>query len=166
MSRAPSNLSYSEKHSVVELSSNDPTPQTKALASVVQPIQAQRQYKYSDIALQAGTKVQDQVRDQDSVIQSLMMIIGTNLRSRWYRPEFGVDIERLLFQPLDKITSNEIRSALINALITQRNDSRIVVKDLEVEPDYTNGQYYVAIYVDVPSLGLVHEKVEIGLRKL
>ena len=166
MARSPINLSYYERHTAQEIPTNN-TAIAQRDNIVDTHRTAQRNFLFSDVNLQMNKTSQTEVRDRESVVQSIMMILGVSKRTRWFRPEFGVDLERLLFQPLDTVTANAIRSTIITGLTGSRiGDDRVNVRNVEVLPDVDNGNYFVSIAIEIPRLGLTFENIEFGLKRL
>ena len=166
MARSPVNIAQWEKVTGSQESDNTQV-WSPSIAFVDTTSPKQLTYTYSDINLYTNTKPNDEVRDIESVKQSLWLIIGTPKRSRWFRPNFGTSIERLLFDPLDYTTATRIRAELTNALGNARTgDRRIVVSEIKVIPDTENQHFFVRLVVTVPSLNIKKENIEFGLRRL
>jgi phage baseplate assembly protein W len=72
---------------------------------------------YSDLNPRLG-----QSRNPDIVVNELAInsaienIIGTNLGERWYVPNFGCDLAKLLFDPISPTTALIIKSTVLTAL--------------------------------------------------
>ena len=66
----------------------------------------------------------------DEIIQLLM----TNLGERVFLPEFGGDVRRLLFEPLNEATRG-VTKAKITQAITTWLGHRVTLEDLSVEVD-------------------------------
>jgi phage baseplate assembly protein W len=166
MARSPVNIAQWEKVSGTSTEDNTEV-WSPNIVYVDTSSPQQLAYTYSDVNLYTNSKPNDEVRDIDSVKQSLWMIIGTPKRSRWFRPNFGTAIESLLFDPLDYTTATRIRSELTNALGNARTgDRRIVVSEIQVIPDTENQHFFVKLVVTVPSLNIKKENIEFGLRSL
>jgi len=106
---------------------------------------------YSDINLRQDPKTL--VVDADSINQNITMILGVRKKTWWWGPEKGSFLSQYLFDPIDNITANKIKTEMINAL-TENGENRIVFKKINVIPDIENQQYYCEIYYDVPFLRL------------
>lgn len=76
--------------------------------------------------------------DEMSVRQSIEIILSTSKGERVMRPDFGCDLNRLLFQPNNSTTQAlakfEVREAL------QTWEPRIDVLDVSVQAEGTNGE--------------------------
>lgn len=68
------------------------------------------------------------VGDNDEIVASLRMIIGTAFGERVMRPEFGCGIWDLLFEPINSTTLGKMRGAVLEAL--SRWEPRIEVEDV------------------------------------
>lgn len=65
------------------------------------------------------------------------------------RRDFGSKLELLLYEPVDSISSEEIRREIINLAGT---DGRLIVKQNVVIPDVDRQQYYVDFEFYCPAL--------------
>lgn len=65
------------------------------------------------------------LQDYDAVRESLLNILTTKPRERLNNPEFAVDLEELLFEPIDDITALAIYQRIEIAI--NRWDNRIIV---------------------------------------
>jgi phage baseplate assembly protein W len=171
MARSPANIDRTEK---LRLQQQGQTPPVQGSpinspVPIIENVQrpGQRNYVYSDVNVQSEPGQADRVYDRDAVRQSLMMILGTTKRTRWWRPQYGADLERLLFEPLDTTTAVRIQANITQAILDPRNgDSRMDLRAVDVLPDTENNRFFVAVIVDVPSLDLFNEEITFGLQRL
>ena len=56
------------------------------------------------------------IYDIDSIFQSIFAIIGTKKGERVFRPNFGFNLNRYLFEPCDNITARSILYDLTNVM--------------------------------------------------
>lgn len=105
---------------------------------------------YSDLTL-FETENKDLVLNADTVQQNIMYIASVTRGSRWWRFNFGSNVARYLFDPMDEVTAGKIRTDL-QLSITEWIEQRIVLNSIEVVPDYENQTYYVEISYDAPEL--------------
>lgn len=90
------------------------------------------------------------VYNEDSINKSIVTILSTHKGSRVFRRDFGSYLGDLLFEPLDSVTSDKIKSELITAI--QEWEPRILIISSSVIPDYENQQYYVQLDYRIPAL--------------
>ena len=87
------------------------------------------------------------VKDAESVRQSIKMILSTFPGERIMEPEFGSRVRELLFEPLDDVTSNLLRSEIRNAI--EKWENRVSVSSVDVNPNYDSNYYDVMINMTV-----------------
>lgn len=68
---------------------------------------------------------------QESVAQSIQIILSTRPGEQLMRPEFGAGLQRFLHEPNSLVTRRRIRDAVITSL--QRWEPRILVSQVAVE---------------------------------
>ena len=94
------------------------------------------------------------VEAEIDIQQSLQIILSTLPGERVLAPDFGANLDRLLFEPLDATLVSLMQDIIETALI--RHESRIVVNNVLIEEDGSNGGV-VLIEVDYISLVLPNE---------
>lgn len=83
------------------------------------------------------------VSDTDSIKQSLYNLIMTMRTERYYQPEIGCKIYSLLFDPIDKITEEQIRNEIKETILN--NEPRVSLKQVIVEGNLDLNGYIVTI---------------------
>jgi len=82
---------------------------------------------YSDVNHQ-DPLVQDKIYDLEDIYQSIHNILNTEKGERIFLPEFGVNLEQYLFEPLTDVTEFAIYDEIREALETF--EPRIEIDDL------------------------------------
>lgn len=111
-------------------------------------------YTFSDVNLKFSSSSEEFVYDLDAIVQAFLILLGTPKRERWWRPEWGTyDLQRLLFEPFDITTANQIAESIraISESATNGN-IRLQISGVSVEPVYTTKTYNVWLTINVPSL--------------
>lgn len=107
--------------------------------------------EYSDLNEMARLETNMLVTDFAAIRQSLAMIFATLKGSRWWRPEFGANIEKYLFDPFNEITANNIRLAIYDVVNQGTNgEDRIAIQTVTVDMDYTEQLYIVSFDIGTP----------------
>lgn len=107
---------------------------------------------YSDVNLWLGAEDPNTiVYDVDAVNQNILMIITTPVRSKWFRPRIGSNIPIYLFDPVDDITAQRIRSEILT-LFPVNGEFRIIVENVIVIPVPDDQNFYVAMTYSSPYL--------------
>ena len=108
---------------------------------------------YSDVNAWIKLENRDDVQDMDSITQKILMIVGTRKRSRKWRPNFGSDVYRQLFEPFDDTTAGWIQTYIKDALESPYNGLTDDVTGINVEVVRKVDQTYgVRIAFNVPKL--------------
>jgi len=105
---------------------------------------------YSDIDMELNKQTDGDIQrdtELDAVINSLENIISTMQGSRRMLPEFAIDIQNLLFEPLDKRTADMIGQRIIVAIETW--DTRIEIIKLNIDVNYDQNLYNMSLEFQV-----------------
>lgn len=82
--------------------------------------------------------------DKRTIVRaSIQRILATNRGERVMHPEFGSNLKKLLFEPLDEILIDDIREKLVNRINQQ--EPRIIVTDIVFDIDYDNSTIYITV---------------------
>lgn len=108
---------------------------------------------YSDIDIglkksRSGDVVKDE--EFDAIENSILNILSTLKGERRMLPDFASDVYRMLFEPMDNITSKRIGTEIFHALSIW--DDRITVEDVNVNSNYDKNQYEIRITYSVKDL--------------
>lgn len=106
-----------------------------------------QQERYSDFLLSFDKNPQTgnlaKVTNEESVKQSLRLLILTNLGERLYSPYVGSKLKSSLFDPIDPMTADVIRTTIFQCI--QNNEPRVNLIEVVVADDYDNNRYVVNI---------------------
>ena len=96
--------------------------------------------------------------DITAIYQSISNIIGTPRGTRMFLPEFGCNIEQLLFEPMTELTTTLIYDEIVSSIPPW--DPRIVIDygESEVEAIYSENKYNIKIVFEIQ--GLADQKFE------
>ena len=84
-----------------------------------------------------------------AVKQSIEACLKTNHYERPMQPHIGSDILKLLFEPMDDITSELLKSEVTQAVT--RLEPRAAIQEVMVTPQYENNRYVVRIIFSIES---------------
>ena len=97
-----------------------------------------------------------------AVKQAIEALLKTNHYERPMQPHIGSDIKKLLFEPMDNITSELLKSEVTQAVT--RLEPRASIIDTKVTPQYENNRYVVRIIFSIDSTQKP-EEVEVLLQQ-
>ena len=106
---------------------------------------------FSDINFRVNSTPEELVVDAESINQNILSIFETPVGSKWFRPTIGSLVAKYLFEPIDGITAERLRSEMLHTLETN-GEFRVKFDDIEVVPDPAHEQYYVRISYSSPAL--------------
>lgn len=130
-------------------------------SNVVRPID---DIKYSDPNLYLdGSNIAELVFDADSVNNSILTILDTPIGSRVFNRSFGSDIQSILFDPMDSVTENRLRSEIVEKISLW--ETRIQLVRAVVLADLDNAQYYAELEYIIPSLNNQQVSFKFNLRQ-
>jgi phage baseplate assembly protein W len=107
---------------------------------------ASRTSVYSDLDIELTRQTDGDVRKDieiNAVINSLQNIISTLQGSRRMLPEFALDIQRLLFEPLDERTAKMIGNKIVTAIETW--ETRVEIIQLNISTDFDANLYNMTL---------------------
>ncbi len=117
----------------------------------IKPLSSASNVVFSDVNLNVNSgSPQEKVFNLDSIQNSIVTILNTRKGSRVFNRRFGSLLEDILFEPMDQSTTNQIKSALLDAI--REWEPRVKIQLATVLPDYENQQYYVELVYIVPQL--------------
>lgn len=81
--------------------------------------------------------------DEEDVIQSIKILLGTTPGERVMRPRFGTNMEKLLFQPLDSTLQAYMEDLIRDALTY--HEPRVTLNKLTLIPKVTEGLVEISV---------------------
>lgn len=87
--------------------------------------------------------------DEVDIVQSIQIILNTALGERVMQPDFGANLDDLLFERIDITTLTMITNRLKRAFLY--HESRIEVNDIDLVPDTENGIIQVTVDYTITS---------------
>ena len=93
-----------------------------------------------DLGLSKGAK---------AVKSAIIAIMNTNYKERLFQPNFGCSIRELLFEQMNPITEDRIKTAILDSI--EVNEPRAEVLGVTVEGQEDKNRYKVSILFNVTS---------------
>jgi len=94
------------------------------------------------------------LKNQTAIARSIRNIVLTSPGEKFFNPDFGSNVSRLLFDNLDDLTSLSIRDEIENSI--RNYEPRVQLIDVVVVPEYDNNEFNVTVVyriigIDVPA---------------
>jgi len=102
---------------------------------------------FTNVLFEKDTKDISFVKNEDSVKQSIINIMLTNVGEKLYNPIFGSEINKLLFENVTPQTTSTLISLIKNAI--ENFEPRAKVIDVVASPLPDNNAYSVSIVFSV-----------------
>jgi phage baseplate assembly protein W len=81
--------------------------------------------------------------DEMAVINSVKNLILTNHYERPFHPEIGSNIQKLLFENMDKVTASAIEREIQQVI--SNFEPRVIVNYISVSPDFDNNRFNIGM---------------------
>ena len=103
--------------------------------------------KFSDLDLDfsAHPVTKDVVKklNDNAIAGSIRNLLLTSHYERLFNPELGSNIKKMLFEPIDNITTSIIQGMILQTI--QNYEPRVTIQDVIATPDYDNDRYDIKI---------------------
>jgi uncharacterized protein len=123
---------------------------------------------YSDFDIELGMQTDGDIQrdvELESIKNSIQNILTTKKGSRRMLPEFGSELDNMLFEPMDNETATKLGRELVNAI--EMWDNRVVIENANINQNFEAMQYEVTITYSVQgSLQSQSEVFKIILKKI
>lgn len=83
------------------------------------------------------------VENEEDIRQSLIILLNTTIGERVLRPEYGANMEDLLFETLNVTTATMIINRIKRAILF--HEPRVKVEEIDMRPDFQEGRIEVLI---------------------
>lgn len=83
-------------------------------------------------------------RDEQKIIESILIILGTAKGERIMRPDFGCELHKLVFEPNNNVTASLAMHYVERALVMW--EPRIQVDKIDVKNDTENSRLVLEIF--------------------
>ena len=103
------------------------------------------------------------LKDDVAIKNAVKNLLQTNSFDRPFQPGLGANLKGLLFEPMDAITTIDLREAIIDVLVG--HEPRIKVSRVEVIPQFDDNAYRIVVNYIIKEFD-TQEQVEIILRRL
>jgi uncharacterized protein len=81
--------------------------------------------------------------NEEDIQQSLIILLNTTLGERVMRPDYGANMEDLLFEALNVTTANMIANRIKQAILY--HEPRVKTEDIDLRPNYNEGRIEVKV---------------------
>lgn len=91
----------------------------------------------------------DEIHDEQVILQNIVHILSTPRGKRVKDCSFGCDLYKYIFEPLDDVTAEQIRSEIISAIEEQEERARVAAVYIN---EFTDAKgFEVEVHIVLPS---------------
>ena len=102
------------------------------------------------------------IKNETAIARSLRNLIMTVPGERFFNPILGSEVTGLLFENIDELTASEISDQI--KITVENFEPRVILTNVEVSPDYDNGEFNVTINYDIVGIDLLPQQLEFALQ--
>ena len=103
------------------------------------------------------------IKDAKCIKISLMNLLSTAFGERLFQPQIGASLRPLLFEPIDSITTFEMRDRILETIIKHEPRVSNIIVDVFADPE-TNS-YEIGVEYSIQSIGAV-DKITTMLERI
>jgi len=101
------------------------------------------------------------LKNQTAISRSIRNIVFTVPGEKFFNPDFGSNVSRLLFETLDDLTALSIQDEIENSI---RNfEPRVILNRVNVIPNYDNNEFLVTIIYTIVGIDVPAQQLEFVL---
>ena len=89
-----------------------------------------------------------------AIEMSLENIMGTTKGERFFLPEFGSDLLRIVHQPISEATAQELLDVLARAIRIWEPRVDVILSRSQIVPDYDRNLYQILVGYRIRDLGI------------
>ncbi len=101
--------------------------------------------------------------NETAIARSVRNLILTAPGERPFNPELGSQVSRLLFEPMDDITTEALKEQIENTI--NNFEPRVRLRQVIVKPNFDNGEYDIAIRYDIIGIEAQPQQLSFALQQ-
>ena len=102
-------------------------------------------------------------KNETAIARSIRNLILTAPGERPFNPELGSEVSRLLFNPMDDITTDSLREQISNTI--NNFEPRVNLRQVIVQPNFDVGEYDISIRYDIVGIEASTQQLSFALQQ-
>jgi len=102
-------------------------------------------------------------KNETAIARSIRNLILTAPGERPFNPELGSQVSRLLFNPMDDITTDSLREQISNTI--NNFEPRVNLRQVVVQPNFDVGEYDISIRYDIVGIEASTQQLSFALQQ-
>ena len=102
------------------------------------------------------------LKNETAIARSVRNIVMTIPGERFFQPNFGSEVNRLLFNNIDDISASLIESQIRQSI--ENYESRVKLRSLRVNPNFDNNSFDIKITYDIIGADVPSQELQFALQ--
>ena len=102
------------------------------------------------------------LKNENAIARSIRNIVFTLPGEKFFNPNFGSKVSKILFENVDEISSSNIRDEIASTIVNY--ESRVNLKDVIVAADYDASAFNVTIIYEIIGADVPAQQLEFVLQ--
>ena len=102
------------------------------------------------------------VKNDTAIARSIRNLVLTTPGERFFNPDLGSGVSKVLFETIDEISSSVIRDEVEETII--RFEPRVKLEDVRVKPNYDNNEFDVTVTYTIVGIDALSQQLTFALQ--
>ncbi len=102
-------------------------------------------------------------KNETAIARSIRNLVLTAPGERPFNPELGSQVSRLLFEPMDDITTDALKEEIRNTI--NNFEPRVRLRQVIVQPNFSVGSYEISIRYDIVGVEASPQQLSFALQQ-
>ena len=102
------------------------------------------------------------IKNETAIARSIKNIVFTVPGEKFFTPNFGSNVRRMLFENIDEIAASNIRDEIRQSIINY--EPRVELIDVSAIPDYDNNSFDVSINYRIVGINVQPQQLQFVLQ--
>ena len=102
------------------------------------------------------------VKNDTAIARSIRNLVLTTPGERFFNPDIGSGVSKVLFETIDEISSSVIRDEIEETII--RFEPRVKLEDVRVKPNYDNHEFDVTVTYTIVGIDALPQQLTFALQ--
>jgi len=102
------------------------------------------------------------LKNETAIARSVRNIVMTIPGERFFQPNFGSEINRVLFDNIDDLSASMIEDQIKQSI--ENYESRVKLRSVRVRPNFDNNSFYTTITYDIIGAEVPPQELQFALQ--
>tara|TARA_B100001996_G_C18117976_1_gene384013 strand:+ start:33 stop:434 length:402 start_codon:yes stop_codon:yes gene_type:complete len=102
------------------------------------------------------------VKNDTAIARSIRNLVLTTPGERFFNPDLGSGVSKVLFETIDEISSSVIRDEIEETIL--RFEPRVKLEDVRVKPNYDNHEFDVTVTYTIVGIDALPQQLTFALQ--